>query len=54
MNALTQPRGGPAGQDAPALATRPSWEALRAYSLLLRGVLDGLPFAVAVFEAGER
>ena len=35
------------------LATRPSWEALRAYSLLLRGVLDGLPFAVAVFEAGE-
>ena len=54
MNALTQPRGGSAGRDAPALATRPSWEALRAYSLLLRGVLDGLPFAVAVFEAGER
>ncbi len=37
----------------PVLATRPSWEALRAYSLLLRGVLDGLPFAVAVFESAE-
>jgi diguanylate cyclase (GGDEF)-like protein len=36
--------------DAPALATRPSWDALRSYSSMLRGVLDGLPYAVAVFD----
>ena len=52
MDASTQTRGAPSGA-APALATRPSWDALRSYSLMLRGVLDGLPFAVAVFEAGE-
>ena len=52
VNSPTQTRGAPA-EAVPASATRPSWEALRAYSLMLRGVLDGLPFAVAVFEAGE-
>ena len=37
--------------DAP-LRSPPSWEALRAYILLLRGVFDGLPFGVAMIEAG--
>jgi diguanylate cyclase (GGDEF)-like protein len=33
-----------------ALASPPSWEALRAYVTLLRAVLDGLPFAVAMID----
>jgi diguanylate cyclase (GGDEF)-like protein len=32
------------------LASPPSWEALRAYVTLLRGVLEGLPFAVAMID----
>jgi len=39
----------PAGGET-ALAAAPSWEALRAYIGFLRGVLDGLPFAVAVLD----
>ncbi len=38
---------------APALlATAPSWEALRGYATLMRGVLDALPFGVAVLDRG--
>jgi diguanylate cyclase (GGDEF)-like protein len=35
---------------AAALASRPSWEALRTYTSLLRTVLDGLPFGVAMLD----
>jgi diguanylate cyclase (GGDEF)-like protein len=35
-----------------ALASPPSWEALRGYSTLLRGVLDAVPFGVAVLGPG--
>src|ERR1700690_3882871 len=34
------------------LATAPSWEALRGYATLMRGVLDALPFGVAVLDRG--
>jgi diguanylate cyclase (GGDEF)-like protein len=37
---------------AAALASPPSWEALRGYSTLLRGVLDAVPFGVAVLGPG--
>jgi PAS domain-containing protein len=37
---------------ATALATAPSWEALRGYATLMRGVLDALPFGVAVLDRG--
>jgi diguanylate cyclase (GGDEF)-like protein len=33
------------------LASPPSWEALRGYSVMLRGVLDAMPFGVAVLDA---
>jgi len=51
---LISPTGGPvitrtAGSANP-LASPPSWEALRAYVALLRNVLDGLPFAVAMID----
>jgi len=36
----------------PLLATAPSWEALRGYATLMRGVLDALPFGVAVLDRG--
>jgi diguanylate cyclase (GGDEF)-like protein len=36
----------------PSLATAPSWEALRGYATLMRGVLDALPFGVAVLDRG--
>jgi diguanylate cyclase (GGDEF)-like protein len=36
----------------PRLATAPSWEALRGYATLMRGVLDALPFGVAVLDRG--
>jgi diguanylate cyclase (GGDEF)-like protein len=39
-----------AGGGRSALASPPSWEALRAYVTLLRAVLDGLPFAVAMID----
>ena len=39
-----------AERGAPALVAPPSWDALRAYVSLLRGVIDGLPFAVAVLD----
>ncbi len=32
------------------LATAPSWEALRGYARLMRGVVDALPFGVAVLD----
>jgi len=35
---------------AAALASPPSWEALRVYTSLLRNVLDGLPFGVAMLD----
>ncbi len=35
-----------------SLATAPSWEALRGYATLMRGVLDALPFGVAVLDRG--
>jgi diguanylate cyclase (GGDEF)-like protein len=35
-----------------ALSTAPSWEALRGYATLMRGVLDALPFGVAVLDRG--
>jgi diguanylate cyclase (GGDEF)-like protein len=35
-----------------ALASPPSWESLRGYSTLLRGVLDAVPFGVAVLGPG--
>jgi len=38
-----------AGSDSP-LASPPSWDALRAYVVLLRDLLDGLPFAVAMID----
>ena len=37
---------------APRLSTAPSWEALRGYATLMRGVLDALPFGVAVLDRG--
>ena len=46
-------RGRSARSNAPAvLATAPSWEALRGYATLMRGVLDALPFGVAVLDRG--
>jgi diguanylate cyclase (GGDEF)-like protein len=42
---LAPPTGG-----RTALPSPPSWEALRAYVTLLRGVLEGLPFAVAMID----
>jgi diguanylate cyclase (GGDEF)-like protein len=42
---LAAPTGG-----RTALASPPSWEALRAYVALLRGVLEGLPFAIAMID----
>jgi diguanylate cyclase (GGDEF)-like protein len=33
-----------------ALLSAPSWEALRSYSTLLRGVLDAMPYGVAVLD----
>jgi diguanylate cyclase (GGDEF)-like protein len=51
---LNSPFGGPvitrAVGGANPLASPPSWEALRAYVTLLRGVLDGLPFGVAMID----
>jgi diguanylate cyclase (GGDEF)-like protein len=41
-----QPRPTPA-----PLASPPSWEALRGYSVMLRGVLDAMPFGVVVLDA---
>jgi diguanylate cyclase (GGDEF)-like protein len=37
---------------AATLATAPSWEALRGYATLMRGVLDALPFGVVVLDRG--
>jgi len=34
------------------LASAPSWEALRGYATVMRGVLDALPFGVAVLDRG--
>ena len=48
----------PTGDSAPsrpapaALASPPSWESLRGYSTLLRGVLDAVPFGIAVLGQG--
>ncbi len=36
----------------PPMSTAPSWEALRGYATLMRGVLDALPFGVAVLDRG--
>ena len=36
-----------------AVLTSPSWEALRGYSTLLRGVLDAMPYGVAVLDRGR-
>jgi diguanylate cyclase (GGDEF)-like protein len=51
VTALPTPGDGPGSPVATTAPVRPSWEALRAYSQLLRRILDGLPFAVAVFDA---
>jgi len=49
----TDSQGDPLQQRAGgAVLTAPSWEALRGYSTLLRGVLDALPFGVAVLDRG--
>ncbi len=45
--ASTRPQSRPT-----VLATAPSWEALRGYATLMRGVLDALPFGVAVLDRG--
>jgi hypothetical protein len=42
----------PARAVSAALASPPSWESLREYSTLLRGVLDAMPFGIAVLGAG--
>jgi diguanylate cyclase (GGDEF)-like protein len=49
----TDPQGEPFQHRAggPVL-TAPSWEALHGYSTLLRGVLDAMPYGVAVLERG--
>jgi diguanylate cyclase (GGDEF)-like protein len=47
----TVPESGRA-RPVPLLATAPSWEALRGYATLMRGVLDALPFGVAVLDRG--
>jgi diguanylate cyclase (GGDEF)-like protein len=36
-----------------AVLSSPSWEALRGYSTLLRGVLDAMPYGVAVLDRGR-
>ncbi len=48
------PTGDPAPSRPPpaALASPPSWESLRGYSTLLRGVLDAVPFGIAVLGPG--
>jgi diguanylate cyclase (GGDEF)-like protein len=43
---LRSPRQG----NPTVLASAPSWEALRGYATLMRGVLDALPFGVAVLD----
>jgi diguanylate cyclase (GGDEF)-like protein len=49
----TRPDGRSSRASAPSLlATAPSWEALRGYATLMRGVLDALPFGVAVLDRG--
>ena len=40
----------PRTPSAEPLASPPSWEALRTYATLLRRVLEGLPFAVAMID----
>lgn len=47
-----RPRPAPPLTAAPVLSTAPSWEALRGYATLMRGVLDALPFGVAVLDRG--
>jgi diguanylate cyclase (GGDEF)-like protein len=40
----------PQQRAAGAILSAPSWEALRGYSTLLRGVLDAMPYGVAVLD----
>jgi diguanylate cyclase (GGDEF)-like protein len=42
----------PRASSPQTLATAPSWQALRGYATLMRGVLDALPFGVAVLDRG--
>jgi diguanylate cyclase (GGDEF)-like protein len=46
------PDAAPARAAPAALASPPSWESLRGYSTLLRGVLDAVPFGIAVLGTG--
>ena len=50
---LTDSQGDPAQpRAAGGVLSAPTWEALRGYSTLLRGVLDAVPYGIAVLDRG--